>query len=67
MKSVSTLSEIKLYRRHLKTQLHYAEERIENEYLVILAGYRSWIVYTVFEKGTASLLNYIFRKVTGRS
>ena len=60
---IRSLTELKLLRRNLKRELHYAEERIENEFLVIIGGYKSWITYNVIERGVAFSLNFLLKKL----
>lgn len=60
---IRSLTELKLLKRNLKRELHYSEERIENEVLVIINGYKSWIAYNVIEKGVAYSLNFLFKKL----
>lgn len=60
---IRSLTEIKLHRKNLKRELRYAEERIENEALIIIGGYKSWITYNIIEKGIATSLNFVFRKL----
>ena len=60
---IGSLTEIKLLRRNLKRELRYAEERIENEVLVIVSGYKSWITYNVIERGVAYSLNFVLKKL----
>lgn len=60
---IRSLSEIKLLRRNLKRELRYSEERIENEVLVIVGGYKSWIAYNIIEKGVAYSLNFMLKKL----
>ncbi len=60
---ISSFTEIKLLRNNLKRELRYAEERIENETLIIIGGYKSWITYNIIEKGITYSLNLVFRKL----
>lgn len=60
---ISSLTEIKLLRKTLKKELQYAEERMENETLIIIGGYKSWITYNIIEKGISYSLNFVFRKL----
>ncbi len=60
---IGSLTEIKLLRRNLKRELRYAEERIENEVLVIIGGYKSWITYNIIEKGVSYSLNFVLKKL----
>lgn len=63
---ISSINEIRLLRRNLKRELHFAEERIENETQVILAGYKSWLTYYIIEKGVSSALSFIGNKLFRR-
>lgn len=58
---VSSLNEIRLYRKNLKRELCYSEESIQNEISDIVAGYKSWITYTIIEKGVTLSVNLLLK------
>lgn len=67
IKDVSTMDELKLIRKQLKSQIRYVEENMENEYYTIVYRYKSWIVQNIFRKVIFLSLSFLVKKLTSRN
>lgn len=61
---ISTISEIKLVRRNLRTQIRFNEAEILADSHSIYSGFRSWITYFVIEQSLTHALGYLINKIT---
>ncbi len=67
IKDVSTMDDLKLIRKQLKSQIRYVEENMENEYYTIVYRYKSWIVQNIFRKVIFLSLSFLVKKLTSRN
>lgn len=63
---ISTISELKLVRKHLRSQLHITEVQIQNEYSVISSNFLSSVTYFLVEKGISVGFNFLMNKIIRR-
>lgn len=63
---ISTISEIKLVRQNLKTQMSFCEGQIKQECNVICSNLWLSLTYFIIEKGTFLTMSYLIRKLIKR-
>lgn len=63
---ISTISELKLVRKHLRSQLHITEVQIQNEYSVISSNFLSSVTYFLVEKSISVGFNFLMNKIIRR-
>lgn len=63
---ISSISEVKLVRKHLKTQMRFSEIQIQQEFTTIYSGFKSWATYFVVEKSLMFGLSYLMKKIVKR-
>ena len=62
MRTLSTLTEIKLLKKNIKSQIQYHEDKIKLQSGNVIAGYKSMVYGIMVEQGVLILLRYFTRR-----
>ncbi len=62
MQTINTLSELRLLRENLRTQLRHHEEKIKVQSRVVVSDYKSLAYGMMLEKGFLILLRFLLNK-----
>jgi len=62
MRTLNTLTEIKLLKKNIKSQMQYHEDKIKLQSGEVITGYKSIVYGIIMEQGVLLLLRYFIRK-----